>query len=143
MFGWGKFRHPRILVPHVQLRCTIAGTTILGIHCGSEKKKYFGIRTRISTDPDMQYTGTRTSLQKRNVSCRPTEQEMARIAQKVSGGKFCHPKFSPAEITPPPPCRGSVVLTETHRTRYAPPAPPNTPLSVRAPSSPRNPQTYT
>ena len=72
----------------------------------------FGIRTGTNTDPDMQYTGTRTSLQKRNVSCRPTEQEMVRIARKHFGGEFRHqsekrnppPEFPlPKYPAPPPP----------------------------------------
>ena len=54
------------------------------------KETFFGIRTSIMTDPDMQYTGTSISLQKNNASCRPREQEIARIVQKISAGNFLH-----------------------------------------------------
>ena len=50
--GWGKLRHPQTLVPCVQLWHV----------------PFFGMRTRIKTDPDVHYTGTSTSRQKKNVS---------------------------------------------------------------------------
>jgi hypothetical protein len=58
----------------------------------------------------MQYTGTGPSLQKKNVSRRLDEQEIARIAQKISGRNFCTDlkneisptEFSPAEVVPCP-----------------------------------------
>ena len=58
----------------------------------------------------MQYTGTSTSPQKKNVSCRRRNQDMVQISHKISGGEFRHrsenqnppPKNSPAEISPPP-----------------------------------------
>ena len=40
----------------------------------------------MKTDPGTQYSGTSTSLQKKNVSPRPAEQEMARIAPKLGAG---------------------------------------------------------
>ena len=54
------------------------------------QEQLFGVHTNINTDPDMQYKGTSTSLQKKNVGCQLREQEMARMAQKNFGGKFRH-----------------------------------------------------
>ena len=109
--GGGDFWVRKISAPpNVGALCTVAGTTVLGIHSGCTKKSFgirtgnaksffgihrihiffFGIRTGRKTDPGMQHTGTSTSLQKKNVSCRPREPEMARIALKISGGKLWH-----------------------------------------------------
>ena len=100
IFGWGKFRGPQILVPCV----TVAGTTGLGIHSGCTKrflghalgaqnhslgyagcarKIFFGVCTSITYDPGMQCKGTSASLQTKTVSCRPREQDMARIVPVV------------------------------------------------------------
>ena len=62
------------------------GVQILIPRGARDTQQCFGIRTGINTDADMQHTGTGTSLRKENVSCRPREQEMARIAQTTSAG---------------------------------------------------------
>ena len=120
MSGWAA--------PNFGALCTVAGTTVLGIHSGSTQKSVgkhtgytksffrihrihsktsFGIRTGINTDFDMQYRGTNTSRRKKNVSCRPREQGIAPIAQKNFGTNLTNeispPKFHPAEISPRPP----------------------------------------
>ena len=80
-----------------------------------------GIRTRIKTDPDMQYAGTDTLPLNRNGNCRLNG---LRIAQKVSGGgggisaPVWETKVSPTELPPP---------THTHH-------PPNGDLLLRAPA---------
>ena len=77
------------------------------------QEQFCWICTSIQTDPDMQYTGTTTATQKKNVRCRPREQEMARVAHKSSGGgggdfgtnlknENFPLKISPAKIPPPP-----------------------------------------
>ena len=98
----GEISAPQNLVPCVQLQepqflgCTAdTQKTLLGSTLGTQnhslgytkytRKNFFGVRTSIKTDPDMQYMGTSTSLQKGNDSCRRREQEMAQIVQKTSG----------------------------------------------------------
>ena len=103
---------------------TVAETTVLGMHSRNRKKtfwdthwvhkiilwdiqdtqeKRFGIRTGINTDPHMQYTGTSTSLQKKNISCPLREQEMARIGHKTAWrGEDCATNLK-NEIPPRPP----------------------------------------
>ena len=56
-----------------------------GVH-RIRKNIFSGIRTAIETGLATQYTGAGTSLQKKHVSCRPREEEMARIAHTISRG---------------------------------------------------------
>ena len=106
--GWENFWVGKIsAAPNFGALCTVAGVrytagtrkNLLGYSLGQKmilwdtphiQEKNFGIRTRIKTDPDMQDTGTSTSLEKKNVSCRPREQDMARIAQKHSRRELQH-----------------------------------------------------
>ena len=98
--------------PNFGALCTIAGTTVLGIHSGYTKKS-FGIHTgytksfwdtqdtqekcfwtrthiktgtRIKTGPDMQHTGTSTSLQKKNVTADPGARNGEDCAKLFRGG---------------------------------------------------------
>ena len=119
--------------------CLVQEPQSLGYTAGTQ---FFGIRSSIQTDPDMQYTNT--SLQKNNVSCRPREREMARIAQKISGGKIRHqcekrnpPKIFPCRNYPPPP----VIRYSSSRPSRAPPPPCPTPTRITSPPAPLPPPT--
>ena len=97
----GKFWQAQILMPCVQLRESqslgwTADTqknllgytpdhTIILWETQDTHEKLFGIHTSAQTDPDVQYTGTSASLQKKNVSCQPRKREMARIVQNFRG----------------------------------------------------------
>ena len=122
-FRVGKISAPQILVPCVQLREPLSlgyaakkifwdthwAHKIILWDAHDTQGKFLGICTNMKTDPDMQHTGTSPSMQKKNFSRRPTEQEMSWIAQNISGVNFgtnlkndiFPKKISPAEIPPP------------------------------------------